>query len=192
MTMMSQLLSVIKVQCSDQFNFLFSYQQPKKCHNQCPDTAGSPTSSLDGSYAKLQSTLSPGCSLSRMTKAPRLISVITLDFRHWFPTSFNLESTSIPLPALHPHPWLWPCRGPSDPCTWPAWSLFSFMDLAVDPPLWPSTQERHRRLTLVTALAWDSFMVSIQYVMSSTICLKGKISLARNRSGNYAMFIKLA
>ena len=188
MTMMSQLLSVIKVQCSDQFNFLFSHQQPKKCHNQCPDTAGSPTSALDGLYAKLQWTLSPGCPLSRMTEAPRLISQSLCTFV----TSSLPASTLSPLPALHPHPWLWPCHGPSDPCTWPAWSLLSLMDLAVDPPLWSSTQDKHRRLTLVTALAWDSFRVSIQYVMSSTICLKGKISLARNRSGNYAMFIKLA
>lgn len=104
MTMMSQLLSVIKVQCLDQFNFLFAYQQPKKHHNQCPDIAGSPTSSLDGSYAKLQSTLSPGCSLSRMTKAPRLISAITPHFRHWFPTSFNLRVHFHTIPSSPPSP----------------------------------------------------------------------------------------
>ena len=132
----------------------------------------------------------PWVSTKQDDRGPKADLTVTLHFCHWFPTSFNFESPSIRLPALHPHPWLWPCHGPSDPCTWPAWSLLSLMDLAVDPPLWSSTQDRHRRLTLVTALAWDSFRVSIQYVMSSTVYLKGKISLARNRSGNYAMFIK--
>lgn len=114
MTMMSQLLSVIKVQCSDQFNFLFSHQQPKKCHNQCPDTAGSPTSSLDGSYAKLQSTLSPGCPLSSMTEAPRLISqslctlsLVPYQLQLW--VHFHTTLSSPPSPLALALPWtLWP------------------------------------------------------------------------------------
>lgn len=57
--MMSQLLSIIKVQCSNQL-FFFSYQQPQNSHNDDPDTTGLPIFSLHGSPGP-QSTPSPGC-----------------------------------------------------------------------------------------------------------------------------------
>lgn len=153
MTMMSQLLSVIKVQCSDQFNFLFSHQQPKKCRINVQIQQGH----LHLLWMVCMLSCSEPCpwvSTKQDDRGPKADLTITLHFCHWFPTSFNFhtESTpsSPPSPLALALPWTLLTHALGLP------GVLSLMDLAVDPALWSSTQDRHRRLTLVTALAWDS------------------------------------